>query len=148
MKKQKSKGKYSVVQNCCYVMKDSLRKHPLVMVCTLVISFLSVLLSLLWTYLPTVVVGGIEKKSGLGEILLTVGLIVSGIAVLHFVITYLNAVHTVQKSNYRQQYIIYVNRKVMNCNYRTLEDAGVQAKIDQILNLIFPDEIPLRLTQY
>ena len=145
MKKQKSKGKYSVVQNCCYVMKDSLRKHPLVMVCTLVISFLSVLLSLLWTYLPTVVVGGIEKKSGLGEILLTVGLIVSGIAVLHFVITYLNAVHTVQKSNYRQQYIIYVNRKVMNCNYRTLEDAGVQAKIDQILNLIFPDDNSLAI---
>ncbi len=145
MKKQKLKGKYSVAQNCCYVMKDSLGKYPLVMVCTLVISFLSVLLSLLWTYLPTVVVGGIEEGSGLKRILLAVGIIVLGIAVLHLVITYLTAIHAVQKSNYRQQYTIYVNRKVMNCNYRTLEDAGVQAKIDQILNLILPDDNSLAI---
>jgi len=140
MKKQEKRGNYSVAQNCFYVMKDSLRKYPLVMVCTLLISFLSVLLSLLWAYLPTTVVSGIEEGSGLGKILSIVGIIVLAIAAIHLGITYLTAVHTVHKSNYRQQYIIYVNRKVMKCSYQTLEDAGVQTRIDQILNLIFPDD--------
>ncbi len=140
MKKQEKRGRYSVAQNCFYVMKDSLRKYPLVMVCTLLISFCSVLLSLLWAYLPTVVVGGIEKGSSLKQILPVVGIIVLAIAAFHLAITYFTAIHTVQKSNYRQYYNIYVNNRIMNCRYQTLEDSGVQARIDQIMNLILPDD--------
>ncbi|MBQ8800525.1 MAG: ABC transporter ATP-binding protein [Lachnospiraceae bacterium] len=140
MKKQEKKGTYSVTQNCFYVMKDSIRRYPLVMVCTLLISFLSVAQSILWAYLPTAVVSGIEEGSSLKRILPTVGIIVLAIAATHLVITYLTAVHTVHKSNYRQYYNIYVNNRIMNCRYQTLEDSGVQARIDQIMNLILPDD--------
>lgn len=140
MKKREKKRKYSVARNCFYVMKDSVRRYPLVMVCTLLISFISVAQSVLWAYLPTTVVSGIENGSGLSQILPAVGIIVIVIAAAHLANTYLSAVHTVQKSNYRQYYSIYVNNRIMNCRYQMLEDSGVQARIYQIMDLILPDD--------
>ncbi|MBE5873512.1 MAG: ABC transporter ATP-binding protein [Lachnospiraceae bacterium] len=131
--------KYSVLQNCLYVVKDATKNYPLVMVYSLIISFLSVLLSMLWAYMPATVLKGIEEHWKLSYIILAVAAIAVGMAIANFAVTYFAAVHSVAKNNCRQQYILYVNKKIMNCRYQTIENADVQVKIEQVENLIFPD---------
>ena len=131
--------KYTVLQNCLYVVKDAAKNYPLVIVCSLIISFLSVLLSMLWAYMPATVLKGIEEHWKLSRIILAVAAIAVGMAIANFIVTYLSAVHAMKKNNCRKQYILYVNKKIMNCRYQTLENADVQVKIEQVEDLIFPD---------
>ncbi|MBP3617463.1 MAG: ABC transporter ATP-binding protein [Lachnospiraceae bacterium] len=145
-KKCNRSDKYTVTQNCIYVIKDAIKTYPVLLVCALFISGLSVLLSLLWTYMPATVVQGIEEKWDVPRMALSVAGFILGMVLLHLIIMYLTATHTVYKSNYRQQYILRVNSKIMKCRYQTLESAEVQSKIDQVADLIFPDSDSLGIS--
>lgn len=128
-----------VIDNCLFVLKDAMKHYPNVFLICFLIAFLSTLHSLLSSVLPSLIVEGLTASWDFIHVNFIIIIIGLAIAILNFVISYLSAIYSVQQGLCRQQFILYVNTKVMKCKYADVENPNMQIKIDQITDLIYPD---------
>ncbi len=138
-KKLVPKGKHSVFSNVIFVLKDAMVHYPLIFVLVILIALFSTLSTLLSSYLPSLVVAGVEKNWHFSKIIISILIVVVAIACMLIFNFYLNSLFTVYKSMCRLNYSMYVNKRIMVMPYSRLENPSTQVKIDQITNLIFAD---------
>lgn len=131
---------HRVASNVMYVIRNSLLKYPFIMVYSLVVSGVTVLLSVLGAYLPSVVVRGIEEKWQVSDLLLSIVVLAVGAILLQIVLYFVSVLFTVQKSNCRLGFIIALNRCIMECDYQFLEQQSTQMRIDQSADILYSDD--------
>ncbi len=137
MKAEKKRN--SILQNCAYVLRLSVRHRPLLLVYLPVLAFLCSGISLVEVYIPAFVVGKLEEGVSIRSILAGILLLVALVAVIRIVITHANAAYAVQKSLCRQQLAAELNCGLMHCPYAELENPRFQVKVDQAANLLYSD---------
>lgn len=137
MNKEKVAPKYSIFSNCIYVIKDAWKNYPSIIIIAAVISIIAALNSILSTYLPSLVARGLENSWDIARILIGIAVLVVGIGILDLLNSYFNGLYTARQSDCRQKFILYIDNKVMECDYQKLENSSMQVKIDKILNIIY-----------
>ena len=137
MNKSGTAPKYSPFSNCIYVIKDAFRNYPSIIFIAASLSIMAALNSILSTYLPSLVARGLENSWDIAKILIGIAVLVAGIGILDLLNSYFNGLYTARQSDCRQKFILYIDNKVMECDYQKLENSNMQVKIDKILNIIY-----------
>lgn len=137
--KLSKKSNHFIIDNALYILKDALKNYPFTIILAGLIAVISTVETLLYTYLPAVIVEGLEKSWDIYQIIIYAISITVCIAILSTILVRLKSSFTVYKSLCRQKFMIYVNDRTMKMPYRTLESAETQVKIEQVTDLVYAD---------
>lgn len=129
--------RYSSFQNCIYVLKDCLVYTPVVIVLAVFLAVASSAAAVSGTYIPAMIVKGLEENWGMERIIWVVAMLALAVAALNLLNMVCQALYSAQKSKCRQQFILYLDQKVMNIDYQYLEKAETQVKINQAADLLY-----------
>ncbi|MBO4291552.1 MAG: ABC transporter ATP-binding protein [Lachnospiraceae bacterium] len=128
-----------VFSNVIYVIRHSLKVTPLILFSSLMVSGMSVLLSMLEAYLPSMVVRGIEEKWPGKELVFGILGVAAGFILIRLMSYFFSILFTVQKSDCRLGFTLALNRCVLESDYQFLEQQKTQIRIDQVADMLYAE---------
>jgi len=129
----------SVFSNVTYVIKHSFKQAPLIIIYSLMLAGVSVWLSMLEAYLPSMVVKGIEEEWQKQEIFFRVFLVIAGFVIIRLLIYFFSNLFSIKKADCRLGFTLLLHKSIMENEYQSLEQQSVQMRINQVAYLLYPD---------